>query len=61
MAAPTLLVHIDDSPECTQRLSVAFPIARKLGAHVAAAYFDNSPEIAPAVAALMPAEAVERA
>ena len=60
MTHPTVLVHIDDSPECRHRLAVALPLSRALGAHLAGAYFSDAPEIAPAVAALLPPETFER-
>ena len=60
MTHPTVLVHIDDSPECRHRLAVALPLAKTLGAHVAGAYFEDAPDIAPAVAALLPPETFTR-
>jgi len=60
MTHPTVLVHIDDSPECPNRLAVALQLSRTLGAHIAGAYFEDAPDIAPAVAALLPPETFER-
>ena len=60
MTTSTLLVHVDDTPESGRRLGVAFSLCRDLGAHLVGMYLEESPAVAPAIAAMLPAEAVER-
>lgn len=60
MNAPTLLVHVDDSPESRRRLGVAFAVCRTSSAHLVGLYLDETLTVAPALAAVLPADAVER-
>ena len=60
MATPTLIVHVDDNPESTNRIGLAFDLAQRLGAHLVGMYLDDAPAVAPAIAAMLPADAVER-
>jgi nucleotide-binding universal stress UspA family protein len=60
MTHRTVLVHIDDSPECGHRLAVALPLSRTLEAHVAGAYFEDGSAAAPAVAPRLSGESFEQ-
>ncbi|HUH93839.1 MAG TPA: universal stress protein [Casimicrobiaceae bacterium] len=60
MNAPSLLVHVDDSPESERRLGVAFDLCRALSAHLVGMYLDEAPAISPSIAAVLPTDAVER-
>ncbi len=60
MTSPTILVHVDDTPRSANRLRVAFDLSRHLGAHLVGMYLADAPALAPSVAALLPAEAVDR-
>src|SRR5574340_1441572 len=60
MTTSTLLVHVDNSPESGRRLGVAFAVCRTSSAHLVGLYLDETPTVAPALAAVLPADAVER-
>jgi nucleotide-binding universal stress UspA family protein len=59
MTHPTVLVHVDDSPECRHRLSVALPLSQTLGAHVVGAYFEDEPDVSLSLAPLLSAGSSE--
>lgn len=54
----TILVHNDQSASSRNKLSVAIGLSRAFAAQLVGVYLDDSPEIAPSLAALLPDETV---
>jgi nucleotide-binding universal stress UspA family protein len=50
----TLLVHVDDSEHCVQRVEAAAQIAREHGGRLVGAYLVSMPAMTPSVSALLP-------
>jgi nucleotide-binding universal stress UspA family protein len=60
MTYQTILVHIDRSATCPARLAVGIDLARDFAARLVGLYVDDTPDIAPSLAALLPSEVVEQ-
>jgi nucleotide-binding universal stress UspA family protein len=60
MSFATLVVHCDDRSRCRQRLDVATRFTRDFGARLVGLYAVPTAELTPSVAALLPANVVER-
>ena len=56
----TILVHIDQSAGSRSRLGIAISLAREFAARLVGVCFYETPEIAPALAALLTVDLVER-
>jgi nucleotide-binding universal stress UspA family protein len=56
----TLLVHVDDSERCAQRVEVASRIARSFAARLVGAYLVPTPALTPSVSALLPESVVSQ-
>lgn len=56
----SILVHIDQSPQCKARLGVAISLCRDFAAQLVGAYLDDVPTISPSLAAVLPSEIVAR-
>jgi nucleotide-binding universal stress UspA family protein len=56
----SVLVHIDQSAQTRSRLGVGIGLCRDFAAHLVGAYIDDSPEITPSLAALLPNDVVAR-
>ena len=56
----TLLVHVDDSDRCMQRVEAASRIARQFDACLVGAYLVPTPEMTPTVSALLPDTIVQQ-
>jgi nucleotide-binding universal stress UspA family protein len=60
MTFKNILVHLDDSRRCHLRLGVATQLAVDFGAELVGLYVVPTRELAPSVAALLPADVVAR-
>jgi nucleotide-binding universal stress UspA family protein len=60
MSLKTLLVHVNDNPQCQQQLDVAIRLALDFGAKLVAIYLVPRIELTPSVAALLPQDFVAR-
>jgi nucleotide-binding universal stress UspA family protein len=60
MSFKTILVHLDRSKRCQQRLDTAVRLAVEFGAQLVGVYLVAGIELAPSVAALLPSDLVER-
>ena len=60
MSFRTILVHAEDNPRCKLRLDVAIRVALDFGAELVGIYLVRTTELTPSVAALLPADVVER-
>jgi nucleotide-binding universal stress UspA family protein len=60
MSFKTLMVHLDDTEGCRLRLDAAVSVAIHFGAQLVGVYIVPGLEMSPSVAALLPAEAVDR-
>jgi nucleotide-binding universal stress UspA family protein len=60
MMFKTILVHLDDSPRSAQRLGVVIRLATDFRSRLVGMYVVPTPELSPSLAALLPAEVVER-
>lgn len=60
MTFKNILVHLDDSRRCHLRLGVATKLAADFGAQLVGLYVVPTRELAPSVAALLPADIVAR-
>jgi nucleotide-binding universal stress UspA family protein len=60
MSYQTILVHVDQSAAARSRLGVAITLTRDFAARLGGVYFDETPEITPSVAAVLPNDVVER-
>jgi nucleotide-binding universal stress UspA family protein len=60
MALKSILVHLDRSRHCGQRLATAVRLAGEFRAQLVGAYLVGGIELSPSVAALLPKELVER-
>src|SRR5690242_8299172 len=60
MALKSILVHLDRSRHCRERLDTAVRLAVEFRAQLVGAYLVASIELAPSVAALLPSDLVER-
>ncbi len=56
----SILVYIDQSPQSRSCLGVGIGLCRDFGAQLIGAYLDDSPEITPSLAALVPDDVVAR-
>ncbi len=56
----TILVHVDQSARSRSQLGIAVTLARDFAARLVGIYFDEAPEIAPSIAALLPDDTVEQ-
>lgn len=56
----TLLVHVDDSERCAQRVEVASRIALDFAARLVGAYLVPTPALTPSVSALLPDSVVSQ-
>jgi len=60
MSLKTLLVHVNDKPQCKQQLHVAIRLALDFGARLVAIYLVPGIELTPSLAALLPDDVVAR-
>lgn len=60
MSFKTMHVHIDDAAGCKQRLDVAIKLALDFRAQLVGVYLVPNLELSPSVAAVLPADMVER-
>jgi len=60
MTFKNILVHVDDGRTCGRRLALAARLATDFGAELVGAYLVPTRELAPSVAALLPADVVAR-
>ena len=60
MTFKNILVHLDDSRRCHQRVGVATKLAVDFGAELVGVYVVPTRELTPSVAALLPADMVAR-
>ena len=60
MTLRTLLVHINDKPQCKQQLTVAIRLALDFGARLVGIYLVPTVELTPSLAALLPDDVVAR-
>lgn len=60
MPYQTILVHINQRTESQQRLNVAIDLSRDFAARLVGVYLDDTPDISPSLAALLPGETVEQ-
>ena len=56
----TLLVHVDDSERCVQRVEAASRIALDAGARLVGVYLVPTPEMTPSLSALLPDSVVDQ-
>ena len=60
MSFKSIIVHIDDSPSCKQRLDAAIRASLDFSARLVGIYLVPAAELTPSVAALLPADVVAR-
>src|SRR6476659_6245542 len=60
MSLKTLLVHVNDKPQCKQQLDVAIRFALDFGARLVGIYLVPTVELTPSLAALLPDGVVAR-
>jgi nucleotide-binding universal stress UspA family protein len=60
IAYQTILVHIDQSAQSRGRLGVGITLCRDFSAQLVGTYLDDTPEITPSIAALLPDDTVAR-
>ena len=60
MALKTLLVHVNDKPQCKQQLNFAIRLALDFDARLVGIYLVPTHELTPSIAALLPNDVVAR-
>jgi nucleotide-binding universal stress UspA family protein len=56
----SILVHIDQGVQSRSRLGIGIALCREFAAQLAGVYLDDTPEITPSIAALLPDDVVAR-
>jgi nucleotide-binding universal stress UspA family protein len=60
MSLKSLLVHLNDKPQCKQQMNAAIRLALEFGARLVGVYLVPTLELTPSVAALLPDDVVAR-